>query len=166
MNARPLVLSLSLVVICCTHSDNPPEESINSDILAAKTEVRQLLDSYYEAFSARDWHLFENHFWPGATMTTIWAPIGELNDRVVVSTIPEFVEQAPLGPGSREIFEERLDSVEIRVEGDLALCWARYHARFGDPGDIMEWEGTDAFTLLRFDGEWKISSLAFLSDSE
>jgi hypothetical protein len=130
----------------------------------AETEVLRTLESYYTAFSARDWPLFEAHFWPGATLTTIWTPSGEDAERVVTTTVPSFVAQAPEGPDSREVFEERLVSAEITVEGGLAQAWVRYRARFGDPGDIFEWEGLDAFTLMRHGGQWKITSLAYASD--
>jgi hypothetical protein len=97
-------------------------------------------------------------------MTTIWIPEGEAEERVVATTVPEFVEQAPSGPGSREIFEETLLSVQITVSGNLAQAWARYKARFGDPGDVMEWEGFDAFTLMKHNGAWRITSLAYVPD--
>ncbi len=131
---------------------------------AAESAVRAVLVSYYDAFSNRNWDQFAGHFWPGATLTTIWTPPGETVERVVATSIPEFVAQAPFGPGSREIFEERMTSVRITVRGDLAHAWAEYEARFGDPGDVMEWTGTDAFTLLRHGGAWRISSLAYASD--
>jgi hypothetical protein len=41
----------------------------------------------------------------------------------------------------------------------------RYQARFGDPDDVMEWRGVDAFTLMRRGGEWRIVELAFVPDS-
>ena len=62
------------------------------------------------------------------------------------------------------MFSEELVSADIRVTGGLAQAWVRYRARFGDPGDIAEWEGTDAFSLLAVDGQWKIVSLAFAPD--
>lgn len=142
--------------------DKPDRSQTKGEPRSLETEVRQVLNSYYSALSARDWPLFEDHFWPGATMTTVWTPAGEDVPRVVATTIPEFVGQAPQGPGSREIFEESLLSVTITVRDGLAQAWARYRARFGDPGDIAEWEGFDAFTLLKHDGEWKISSLAYV----
>jgi len=40
----------------------------------AHEAVRAALASYYEAFSDRDWPRFAEHFWPGATLTTIWTP--------------------------------------------------------------------------------------------
>ncbi len=128
---------------------------------SVRSEVLEFLASYYDAFSDREWGRFAEHFWPGATITTVWQPPGEPGPRVVVTTVPEFVEQAPAGPGSREIFEERMLSAEVRARGNLALVYAKYRARFGDPGDVMEWEGVDAFTLLEHDGEWRIVSLAF-----
>ena len=125
--------------------------------------VRSTVESYYEAFSSRDWERFAEHFWPGATMTTIWMPPGEGSERVVATSIADFVAQAPAGPGSREIFEERPTSIEVRVEAGLAQVWARYQARFGDPGEVLEWEGYDAFTLLKFGDEWRITSIAYVN---
>ena len=130
----------------------------------ARAEVLAELEAYYADFSARDWEAFSDHFWPGATITTVWRPPGEDADRVVVTSVPEFVERAPQGPGSREIFEERMTEAEVRVSGGLAQAWASYAARFGDPGEVTEWEGTDAFTHLEHDGRWRIVSLVFASD--
>ena len=128
-----------------------------------RAELAAFLGSYYDAFSDRDWERFQDHFWTNATITTVWPPAEDAPERVLVSTITEFVEQAPLGPGSREIFEERMTAVEISVRGDLATVYAHYIARFGDPGEIMTWEGIDSFQLMRHEGRWRIVSLAFLS---
>lgn len=119
-------------------------------------------ERYYDALSARDWDAFASAFWPGATLATIWRPPGTPGDTVTFTTVPEFVEQAPLGPGSREIFEERM--VSSTVLGALAVVWARYEARFGDSGDITEWEGRDAITMLRHAGEWRITQIAYVAD--
>ena len=119
----------------------------------AERDVRLALESYYDAFSDRDWARFTDHFWPGATLTTIWMPPGASAESVVATSVPAFVEQAPLGPGSKEIFEERMTSARITGHGDFAQAWAGYEARFGDPGEVIEWSGTDAFTLMRHDGE-------------
>jgi hypothetical protein len=150
----------------CAPSEKSLDSSAATGSVTGESEVQAFLESYYAAFSDRDWPRFESHFWPGATMTTIWTPTGEVAERVVVTSIPDFVAQAPQGPGSREIFEERLVSTRITIQGGLAQAWTRYHARFGDPGDIVEWEGLDAFTLLRHEGEWRVTSLAYLSDPE
>jgi hypothetical protein len=165
---RRVVLASVIIgsLLSCRESNTAGQYQLVDEDTTDRREVRATLDSYYDAFSERDWPRFESHFWEGATMTTIWVPEGESVERVVTTSIPDFVAQAPSGPGSREIFEERLVSARIVVEGDLAQVRVTYHARFGDPGDVMKWEGLDAFTLLRFGGEWRISSLAFLANSD
>ena len=82
----------------------------------------------------------------------------------MVTSVPDFVAQAPEGPGSREIFEERMVSASIQVSGNVAQAWVRYDARFGDPGQVAEWSGIDAFTLIRHRGEWRFTSLAYVAD--
>ncbi len=93
----------------------------------------------------------------------LWKPFSPPKPKGATS-IDEFIAQAPQGPGSKEIFEEWIIDVQLRVSGNLAQAWVRYGARFGDPGDISEWEGIDAVTLINHDGNWKIASLAFASD--
>jgi hypothetical protein len=82
----------------------------------------------------------------------------------VVTSIPNFVRQAPRGPGSRRIFEERMIEARVVTFRDLAQAWVRYRARFGDPGAVSEWEGVDAVTLMRHGERWRIVELAFLGD--
>ncbi|HLG13824.1 MAG TPA: nuclear transport factor 2 family protein [Blastocatellia bacterium] len=129
-----------------------------------REEVLKELTDYYEHFSQRDWQKFSDHFWPGATITTVWQPPGEPAARVVVTSIPDFVKQAPQGPGSKPIFEERMLRGEVRAFGNLAHVWAHYNARFGDPEKVDEWTGFDAFTLMKHDGRWKIVALGFTGE--
>ena len=156
--ATLMVLTLAVSATSCGETQRP-EPAATLDVESAK--VLDVLHSYYDAFSERNWQRFESHFWPGASITTVWQPPGETAARVVITSIPDFVDQAPAGPGSREIFEERLLSAEVTAVGNLAQAWARYKARFGDPGAVQEWNGVDAFTLMEHDGEWRIVSLAF-----
>jgi hypothetical protein len=97
-------------------------------------------------------------------MGTVWQPPGESVPRVVLTSVPEFVAAAPQGPGSREIFEEWLNDAELRVHNGLAQVWSHYGARFGDPGEIMSWEGIDSMTLLEHDGRWRVLSIAYVAD--
>jgi hypothetical protein len=131
---------------------------------SVRDQVLAIVEQYYTDFSARDWSRFRDHFWSGATLITVWQQPGDSVPRVTVTTVDEFIEQAPQGPGSREVFEEKMTSAEVRASLALAQVWAKYNARFGDPGDIREWSGTDAFTLMRHDGRWRIVALAYSSD--
>lgn len=158
--AHLLLAASALLLAACAASSGAhvPEDP------AAESAVRAALLSYYDALSDRDWPRYQEHFWSGATLTSVWTPPGEASPRVVATSVPDFVTKAHLGPGSREIFEERMLSAHVVVEGCLAQAWARYAARFGDPGDLMEWRGIDAFTLLYHDGAWRITSLAYAAE--
>lgn len=126
-----------------------------------KREIRAELESYYADFSARDWEAFPTHFWPGATLATIWQPPGRPAPMVEIITIPEFLARTAEGPDSMPIFEERMTGVFILVEGPLAHAWADYEATFGEEGNLMEWSGIDAITLLRHEGVWRIVSVGY-----
>lgn len=119
------------------------------------------VERYYAALSARDWEAFAGRFWPDATLTTVWQPAGEDAPRVFTTTVPEFVAKAPEGPDSQPIFEEELVAAEVRAAGDVALIWARYRAAFGTEDDLQRWGGVDAITLMKHDGRWRITSIAF-----
>jgi hypothetical protein len=130
----------------------------------AEAEVLAMLQRYYRDLSSQDFELLRRDFWPEATLTTTWQAEDSEAPEVTVITIDEFIAEAPNGPGSKEIFEETMTSAHVRVHGDLAQVWARYDARFGDPGEIYEWSGIDAFTLIRHEGEWRIAALVFAAD--
>lgn len=133
---------------------------------AEEAAVRDAVVRYYDRLSARDWDGLRASFWPDASLSTVWQPPGESSPRVVMTPIGEFIALAPEGPDSRSIFEERPLEVDVRAVAGVATAWVRYAARFGDPGDVTCWTGTDAITLLRHDGAWRIASLAYANDGE
>jgi hypothetical protein len=164
----PAAAVLAVLTACRLETHEPKVGAASASVLAAAADsaaVREELESYYRDFSARDWSAFADHFWPGADITTIWRPPGEPAPRVVVTPVPDFVRQAPQGPGSRPVFEERMLDHRLVTHRDLVQAWVRYRARFGDSTGVSEWEGIDAFTLMRLNGRWRIVELAFLGDT-
>jgi hypothetical protein len=167
MRGAALLAAAAAFAGCRLVTHQPERRPGATSVLLAAADsaaVLEELEGYYRDFSARDWVAFADHFWPEADITTIWQPPGEDSLRVVVTTIPDFVARAPQGPGSRQIFEERMVEARVVTFGPLAQAWVRYHARFGDPGAVAEWGGMDAFTLLRYGGRWRIVELAFAGD--
>jgi hypothetical protein len=158
------LIYLSIAGAGCASPPRPAVPATEPIETAVRAEVMEELTRYYADFSARRWNAFATHFWPGATITTIWQAPGESGDRVVITSIDRFIELAPQGPDSKAIFEERMTGADMRVHGDLAHVWAKYNAKFGDPGDIKQWSGIDAFTLMKHDGRWKIVALAFAGE--
>lgn len=157
--------AVALILAGCTIEYAPPDEpraQVSPD--ADTTLILAELRGYYRDLSDRNWVLFADHFWAGATITTIWQPPGTDAPEVTATTVPQFIAAAPDGPGSKEIFEESMLDAGVRRTGGLAQVWVRYRARFGDRDHVREWEGVDAFTLMQHEGRWRIVSLAFQSD--
>jgi hypothetical protein len=141
-----------------------PPNAIELTPDSLRDQVLARIEQYYVDFSARNWTRYAEHFWPQATLTTVWQPTDEPAPRVVITSLESFIEQAPLGPGSKPIFEEQMTSADVWGSGNLAQVLAHYRARFGEPGNVQEWTGIDAFTLLRHDGQWRIVSLTYAND--
>jgi hypothetical protein len=155
--SRMMRVAAPVLFAACASESRPANQADDT----AREEVIEAVESYYADFSARDWDRFSGHFWPSATLTTVWQKPGENAPRVVTTTVLEFVRLAPQGPDSKPIFEERMDSSDVRIAGNLAHVWAHYTARFGDSTDVATWHGIDAFTLMKHDGHWRIVALAY-----
>lgn len=111
--------------------------------------------------SARDWRKYRGYFWDDATITTVWQQPPDSVAKVHVITIDAFIAKTPEGPDSQPVFSERMKGASISVKGDLATAWVDYDAEFGQPDSLMRWSGTDVFTFLKHDGEWRIAALVF-----
>jgi hypothetical protein len=175
MQARLVLCSMLLVQAlpfsCDRNAPAPPSAepapptAIDLTPDSLRDQVLARVEQYYVDFSARDWPRYAGHFWPQATLTTVWQPPGESEPRVVTTSVQDFIAQAPQGPGSKSIFEEQMTSAEAWASGNLAQVWAHYRASFGEPGNVQVWTGTDAFTLLRHNGQWRIVSLVYSNDA-
>lgn len=117
------------------------------------------LDRYYTDLSNGDWSAFASHFWPGATLTTVFQPPNENAPRVVTTSVPAFVAQATRRASDRVFHETMLDA-DVVVTGDIAQVRAHYDARISSP-DVRQWQGTDVFTLMKHGSRWRIVSLAY-----
>lgn len=160
---RASAVAAGVLVVWCFAMPLAAPAHAQAPAAAEEETVRTELRTYYADFSARDWKKFASHFWPGATLTTIWRPPGEPAARVVAVTVPEFLAKTAEGPDSKPIFEEVMTGVEVKLHGNLAQAWANYDAKFGQSGNVAQWSGIDAFTLMKHDGRWKITSLAYTS---
>ena len=161
------ILSGMLFCLIACNQSNPEVLGDSMIPVASSTdqeqEILQRIETYYQTFSDRDWPIFRTFFWDSATLTTVWQPEGASSEQVVVTSIDEFIRQTPQGPDSQPVFEEKMTRAEVKMSGDLAQVWADYEATFGRPDSLMHWTGTDAFTLLKHQNEWRIVSLVFVS---
>jgi len=139
-------------------------ENTSSEGSAENAVLEKLLVSYYNDMSQRDWKKYRNYFWDNATITTAWQKPGDTAVRVHVITIDDFIVQTPQGPDSQPVFREQMKKSSIEIKNNLAAAWVEYDAEFGKPDSLMKWSGTDVFSFLKNNGEWRITSLVFESN--
>lgn len=162
MLARPgLVLSIIFVVVSCESRTGNSTSRISLSDTPEGKQIETRLGQYYNDLSDRDWQKFRSHFWDNATITTAWQKPGDSLALVDVTTIDDFIREAPLGPGSQPIFEEKMKNSRVEVQGNLANAWVDYDVSFGTKDSLQQWSGTDVFTFFRHDGQWKIVSIVF-----
>lgn len=161
-----LLGSCGLLVSILAACRGGPRAASQAGADSLQAELERAVVQYYQDMSARNWQAYAAHFWPQATLTTVWQPPGEPAPRVVITSIETFLAQTAQGPDSKPIFEERLLSQESRISGNLAQVWAHYAARFGDSTNVATWRGIDAFTWMKHNGQWRIVALAYIDEPD
>jgi len=159
---RLFTLLLVLAFFSCT-TENKNDNSTSSIDIPEGAVIEKQLKSYYADMSKRDWNKYRSYFWNNATITTAWKQPGDSIVEVDVTTIDDFIKETPQGPDSQPVFEETMKDSRIYVQGNMAEAWVEYDAKFGKQDSLSRWSGTDLFTFLRSNGEWKIVSLVFES---
>lgn len=125
--------------------------------LSAQSEedaVRAVVDGLFEAMRAGDSAGVRVAFRPEARLITAGMREGK-----PVLMMGEGVDGFVRAVGSPhdEVWDERVDDVEIRIDGSLAAVWAEYGFFLGDTFSHC---GVDAFLLFRGEDGWKIFSIA------
>lgn len=159
MGAKVLLLSFVVLFSCCVSKNEPRSGAVSRE----EEILERILKSYYAVMSARDWRKYRTYFWDQATITTAWQQPADSAAGVHVISIDEFIRRAPEGPDSQPVFSEKMTDASIEVRNNLATAWVDYDAEFGTSESLMVWSGTDVFTFLRHEGDWKIVSLVFES---
>lgn len=153
---RLLPGALLILPAACAH--NPPAPDPGRD------EVREAVRAAYADLSARRWTDLAARFAPGATVSMTQKPRGEAAPRLTITPIPEFLARLQKMTEGKTVYEEKMASCEVLVQGGVAHVWSRFEARVGDASKVHSWTGIDAWTLLRHDRAWRIVSLAVSED--
>ena len=119
---------------------------------ADKAAVVAAVQRLFDALETRDSVAGMAAFHPSATIL------------VVAGTPPTVTQTTPaalVGSITRSTagtFKERIFDTEVHIDGDVAQLWAYFTVHIGNAFNRC---GTDAMTLVRVDGAWKISHAAF-----
>jgi hypothetical protein len=118
-------------------------------------QVRAAVDGLFDAMRAGDSTAFRAAFHPSARLATV-VEQGERIELQVEESLDGFVQA--VGTPHDQVWDERIDDVEISIDGRLAAVWAKYWFFIGDQFSHC---GVDVFHLFKdADGSWRIFDLA------
>lgn len=113
-------------------------------------EVRDVIDHLFKGMSTGDSAVVRKLFLPNATLNTCFLTTqGEA--KLHRDSIAAFLNS--IGTPHKQVWDERILSCEIKIDGNLAAVWTDYTFYVDN---IYSHEGVNAFQLVKTDGEWKI----------
>ena len=133
------ILLLALYIGCCP-ALNAQEEQ----------EVKAVIVELFDAMRAGDSTRLKAVFHPQASLATaVLNQEGGL--RVVESEVAQFAQA--VGQPHDQIYDEKIWSYEIRIDGPLASAWTEYSFYLGEQ---LSHCGVNSFQLCKGDDGWKI----------
>ncbi|MEM1132038.1 MAG: hypothetical protein AAGH53_03790 [Pseudomonadota bacterium] len=127
----------------------PPQQApaAQAEIASAMVPVNAL----FAAIASRDTSGISEHIQDGATMTITRS--GEQTSRRIT-----FQQWATQISGATDEYEEIMPDLLVRIDGNIAMVWGFY--TFTRNGALSHC-GVNHIGLLKENGVWKISNLAF-----
>jgi|GEM_PF-761422 len=133
-----------------------------------EARIQETLDALYEVISGpvgapRDFDHMRTLFVDGANMGSVAAgPDGTGRGRII--TLEDYIERS--GPWLVEHgFTERATRTEIDVWGEIATARSAYEGVNGQTGEVFL-VGVNFITLFKIEGEWKIASILWRTETE
>lgn len=116
--------------------------------------AKQLVDTFFEGFHKGDTVLMKSVMIENLPNQTVFSN-KEGKDQLVDGKISEFLKAIATRP-SDQIWEERLLSYYIQIDGNLAHVWTPYEFWYNNNFSHC---GANAFTLGKTEAGWKIVHL-------
>ncbi|RKQ96003.1 hypothetical protein [Maricaulis maris] len=131
-------------------------------------DIESTIDALYAVISGpvgqeRDFNAMRAMFMEGAAMGAVGAGEGG-NGAGSVITLDDYIERS--GPWLVENgFTERATRTEIDQWGEIAYARSAYEGVNGVTGEVFL-IGVNYITLFKIDGDWKIASILWRTESE
>ncbi|MBC8110214.1 MAG: nuclear transport factor 2 family protein [Verrucomicrobia bacterium] len=141
----------SLLIICLILTiGNSFAQELSADEKAVKAVIAKL----FEGMQKGDSTLVRSVFHPKARLQTAFA---DKNGKPALAegNISNFVKA--VGTPHAEVWDERLSTIEIRIDDNLATVWANYEFYVGSK---FSHAGVNAFQLFKSESGWKIIQIA------
>ena len=133
-----LLLFLLMLLPFCALSQTPEKE------------VREVIDQLFDGMEKGDSSLVRRLFLPNATLNTCFVNAkGEA--KVHRDSLAAFLNS--IGTPHKQVWDERLLSCEIKIDGNLAAVCTNYEFYVDN---VYSHEGVNAFQLVKTDDTWKI----------
>lgn len=117
---------------------------------AEKKAIRSVIDQLFEGMKKGDSSLVSSTFFPEATLSTTFVTAkGEV--KLHRESLTTFLDA--VGTPHQAVWDERIRSCEIRIDGNLATVWTKYTFYIDQE---YAHEGVNAFQLVKTNGSWKI----------
>jgi hypothetical protein len=144
IQTRIPILALALV-LAIAHSAPAQEKSAEAEVLA-------VVERLFDAMRAGDSTAVLSLFHPEARLQTVGVEDGE----PVLRTDDVDAFARAVGSPRAEVWDERIRSSEVRIDGRLASAWIGYDFYLGDTFSHC---GVNAFQLFRGSDGWRVFQL-------
>ncbi|QJD78620.1 nuclear transport factor 2 family protein [Spirosoma rhododendri] len=117
-----------------------------------ETAVRGTINKLFDGMIKADSAMLKPVFTPNARLQTVVNKQGTIS--ISDSPISSFISR--VGMAKPGLLDERLASMDIKIDGELATAWTPYvFYRQGQKDHC----GVNAFTLVKLDGTWQIQGI-------
>ena len=120
---------------------------------AEKKEIVGKVNLFFKSLETKDTFLYKTLVYPNAQ---IWAirPQQDTLNVAMRSFSDDFIRLATM----KQVIEEKLLSIEIKIHNNIAVAWVPYTLSFSGKFSHC---GVDVFTLLKTAEGWKIVSTVY-----
>ena len=123
---------------------------ISAQAQTPEKDVQSVIETLFDGMRAGDSTMVASAFTRDAVMQTIARnQQGEIVK--IEGNLKQFLNA--VGGPKEQIWDEKIGSYEIRIDGELASAWTPYQFYVGDNFSHC---GVNSFQLAKLDGEWKI----------
>jgi len=127
---------------------------VSKSQVSNQAEIKSVVNTLFDGMRKGDSTIVKSVFHPSARLQIIYFKNGK--SFLEIKSIKDFLNV--VGKPHKEIHDEKLLSMEIKVENNLATIWAPYEFFLGTK---FSHKGIDAFQLFKSDEGWKIISISY-----
>jgi hypothetical protein len=117
-----------------------------------ETAVRATISTFFTGMNKSDTTLVRSTLLPGARLQTVLNKEGKVS--IQEGDFGRFMTS--IGKAKPGSLDERLGNYTVHVDGDLATAFTPYEFWYNGQQSHC---GSNAFTLVRVDGDWKVQAI-------